>query len=37
VAIEASILANQGPILAVEKATDRVKLIRENIKRTGAY
>lgn len=37
VAIEASVLANQGAILAVEKDTDRVKLIRENIKRTGAY
>lgn len=36
VAIEASLLANQGTILAVEKDTDRVKLLRENIKRTGA-
>ncbi len=37
VAIEASILANQGTVFAVERAIDRVKLIRENIKRTGAY
>jgi len=37
VAIEASILARGGMVLAVEKMPQRVRLIKENLKRTGAY
>jgi precorrin-6B C5,15-methyltransferase / cobalt-precorrin-6B C5,C15-methyltransferase len=37
VAIEASLLAHEGTVLAVEKNGDRVQLIRDNIRRMGAY
>ena len=37
VAIEASLLAHKGFVLAVEKDEDRVQLIRDNIRRMGAY
>lgn len=37
VAIEASLLAFNGRVLAVEKNPDRVGLIHRNIKKTGAY
>ena len=37
VAIEASFLARRGAVLAVEKNADRVQLIRDNIRRMGAY
>lgn len=37
VAIEASCLAREGKVFAVERNTERVGWIRENIKRTGAY
>ena len=37
VAIEASLLANEGPVLAVEKNPSRCESIRLNIRRTGAY
>jgi precorrin-6Y C5,15-methyltransferase (decarboxylating) len=37
VAIEASLLAYEGIVLAVEKDLERVQLIRKNIKRIGAY
>ncbi|EFK09482.1 precorrin-6y C5,15-methyltransferase (decarboxylating), CbiE subunit [delta proteobacterium NaphS2] len=37
VAMEASLLAHEGSVLAVEKNADRVRLIRDNIRRTGAY
>jgi len=37
VGIEASFLANKGMVLAVEKDKNRFQMIRENIKRTGAY
>ncbi|MDO8784661.1 MAG: precorrin-6y C5,15-methyltransferase (decarboxylating) subunit CbiE, partial [Syntrophales bacterium] len=37
VAIEASITAYRGIVLAVERDPERVRLIRENIRRTGAY
>jgi precorrin-6Y C5,15-methyltransferase (decarboxylating) len=37
VAIEASVLAHEGTVLAVEKNASRIQLIRENIRRTGAY
>jgi precorrin-6Y C5,15-methyltransferase (decarboxylating) len=36
-AIEASLLAHKGIVLAVEKNADRVQLIRDNIRRMGAY
>jgi len=36
-AIEASLLAHKGAVLAVEKNADRVQLIRDNIRRMGAY
>ncbi|MCD6294167.1 MAG: precorrin-6y C5,15-methyltransferase (decarboxylating) subunit CbiE [Deltaproteobacteria bacterium] len=36
-AIEASLLAHKGTVLAVEKNADRVQLIRDNIRRMGAY
>ena len=37
VAIEASLLAHQGAVLAVERNGARVQLIRDNIRRMGAY
>jgi len=37
VAIEASVLAHQGRVFAVERVPERLALIRENIRRTGAY
>jgi precorrin-6Y C5,15-methyltransferase (decarboxylating) len=37
VAIEASLLAHEGAVLAVEKNEARVQLIRDNISRMGAY
>ena len=37
VAIEASILAHKGAVLAVEKDSNRVQQIRDNIRRMGAY
>lgn len=37
VAIEASLLAYEGIVLAVEKAPERIQLIRQNISRMGAY
>jgi precorrin-6Y C5,15-methyltransferase (decarboxylating) len=37
VAVEASLLAHEGAVLAVERKAERVRLIRDNIKRTGAY
>jgi precorrin-6Y C5,15-methyltransferase (decarboxylating) len=37
VAIEASLLATEGRILAVEKNASRCESIRQNIQRTGAY
>jgi len=37
VAIEASVLAHEGYILAVEKEAGRAAMIRRNIQRTGAY
>ena len=37
VAIEASLLAHKGVVLAVEKNRERVQLIRDNIRRMGAY
>ncbi|RLB37257.1 MAG: precorrin-6Y C5,15-methyltransferase (decarboxylating) subunit CbiT [Deltaproteobacteria bacterium] len=37
VAIEASLLARNGRVLAVEKRARRVEFIRENIRRTGCY
>ena len=37
VAIEASLLANEGQVLAVEKNRSRCESIRLNIRRTGAY
>jgi precorrin-6Y C5,15-methyltransferase (decarboxylating) len=37
VAIEASIPAYKGIVLAMERDPERVQLIRENIRRTGAY
>jgi len=37
VAIEASVLAHCGRVLAVERDPERVGFIRENIRRTGAY
>lgn len=37
VAIEASLLAYEGIVLAVEKDLERVQLIRKNIRRMGAY
>jgi len=37
VAIEASLLASEGRILAVEKNPSRCESIRQNIQRTGAY
>lgn len=36
-AIEASLLAHRGTVLAVEKNAGRVHLIRDNIRRMGAY
>jgi len=36
-AIEASLLAHRGAVLAVEKNAGRVHLIRDNIRRMGAY
>ena len=36
-AIEASLLAHKGAVLAVEKDADRVQQIRDNIRRMGAY
>nr|HID58224.1 precorrin-6y C5,15-methyltransferase (decarboxylating) subunit CbiE [Desulfobacterales bacterium] len=37
VAIEASVLAREGKVFAVERDPIRVQLIRENLRRTGAY
>ncbi len=37
VAIEASLLAHEGVVLAVERNGARVQLIRDNIRRMGAY
>ncbi len=37
VAIEASLLARCGRVIAVEKKQERVDLIHENIRRTGCY
>ena len=37
VAIEASVLAHDGIVFAVERNPARVELIRQNIRRTGAY
>ena len=37
VAIEASVLARDGSIFAVEKNASRIQLIRENVRRMGAY
>lgn len=37
VAIEGSLLADKGMVLAVEKNDSRIRLIRQNIQRTGAY
>jgi len=37
VAIEVSLLAYEGIVLAVEKDLERVQLIRKNIRRMGAY
>ena len=37
VAIESSFLAHEGAILAVEKDPERVRLIRANVRRTGAF
>ncbi len=37
VAIEASYLARQGEVYAVEKNHERIEHIKENIRRTGAY
>ncbi len=37
VAIEASLLAYEGIVLAVEKAPERIQLIRQNISLMGAY
>ena len=37
VAIEASLLAHEGAVLAVERNETRVQLIRDNIRRMGAY
>ena len=37
VAIEASLLVHEGVVLAVERNGTRVQLIRDNIKRMGAY
>jgi precorrin-6Y C5,15-methyltransferase (decarboxylating) len=37
VAIEASFLAREGMVYAVEKSASRARTIRENIRRTGAY
>jgi len=37
VAIESSLLAYEGNVLAVEKDPERIQLIRENVRRTGAY
>jgi precorrin-6B C5,15-methyltransferase / cobalt-precorrin-6B C5,C15-methyltransferase len=36
-AMESSLLASDGRVLAVEKDPGRVRLVRENIRRTGAY
>lgn len=36
-AIEASALAHRGQVVAVERKADRVAMIRENVRRTGAY
>jgi len=36
-AVEASLLATEGRVLAVEKRAGRVEHIRENIRRTGCY
>jgi precorrin-6Y C5,15-methyltransferase (decarboxylating) len=35
--MESSLLASEGRVLAVEKDPGRVRLIKENIRRTGAY
>jgi len=37
VAVESSLLAYEGNVLAVEKDPERIQLLRENIRRTGAY
>ena len=37
IAIEASCLAREGKVFAIERNRERVGWIRENIKRTGAY
>jgi precorrin-6B C5,15-methyltransferase / cobalt-precorrin-6B C5,C15-methyltransferase len=37
VAIEASFLAREGAVYAVERDPSRVQMIRQNIRRTGAY
>lgn len=37
VAIEASFLAREGAVYAVERDPSRLQMIRENIRRTGAY
>ncbi|PKN30663.1 MAG: bifunctional cobalt-precorrin-7 (C(5))-methyltransferase/cobalt-precorrin-6B (C(15))-methyltransferase [Deltaproteobacteria bacterium HGW-Deltaproteobacteria-21] len=37
VSIEASLLAHEGTVYAVEKEESRVRMIRENIRRMGAY
>jgi precorrin-6Y C5,15-methyltransferase (decarboxylating) len=37
VAVESSFLAHEGAVLAVEKDPERVRLIRANVRRTGAF
>lgn len=37
IAIEASLLATEGRVIAVEKRPARVEMIRENIRRTGMF
>jgi precorrin-6Y C5,15-methyltransferase (decarboxylating) len=37
IAIEAACLTRKGQVLAVEKKESRLRIIRDNIKRTGAY
>ena len=37
VAIEASLLAHEGEVIAVEKDASRAKSIQKNVQRTGAY
>jgi precorrin-6Y C5,15-methyltransferase (decarboxylating) len=37
VAVESSLLAHEGKVFAVEKDPERVRCIRKNVKRTGAF